>query len=72
MFEAFRGEDWFLGAFWWNWNVDDGSYAGSDDFLSPQWKPAEDVLRKYYQETEPKPMPRAARSQCAGKGRGTC
>ena len=26
------------GAFWWNWNVDDGSYAGSDDFLSPQWK----------------------------------
>ena len=72
VFEAFRGEDWFLGAFWWNWNADDGSYAGADDFLSPQWKPAEDVLRKYYRATEPKPMPSAARSQCAGDGKGTC
>ena len=35
-------EHWFEGAFWWNWNTDDGSFEG-DDYLSPQWKPAEDV-----------------------------
>ena len=67
-----RGEEtWFLGAFWWNWNSDDGSLGG-DDFLSPQWKPAQDVLRKYYRASSPKPALPVAASRCAGAGKGTC
>merc|ERR1712224_1110097 len=56
VFEAFRGKDWFLGAFWWNWNTDPGAF-NTDDCLTPQFKLAEDVLRKYYRATQPKPSP---------------
>ena len=72
LFDAFAGEEaWFLGAFWWNWNSDDGFNHG-DTFLSPQWKPAEDVLRRYYRATVPKPQPRHGASECMGAGLGTC
>ena len=47
LFEAFRGssETVFEGAFFWNWNSDDGgplntNDAHGDDCLTPQWKPA--------------------------------
>eukprot|EP00912_Choanoflagellata_sp_UC4_P001936 UC4_evm2s1242 len=56
VFEAFRGEqNWFLGFFFWNWDTDPTSPLLHDDCLTPQGKPAEDVLRKYYRATEPKP-----------------
>lgn len=72
LFEAMRGEEaWFLGAFWWNWNSDDGRAEG-DDFLSPQHKPAEDILRRYYRAVMPKPPTPAVASGCAGAGKGTC
>lgn len=71
-FLAFQGqEDWFLGAFWWNWNTDPGKYAGDDDCLTPQQKPAEGVLRKYYRATVPKLEPVGA-AACMGFGRCTC
>lgn len=72
VFEAMRGEEsWFDGAFWWNWNTDDGANDG-DDFLSPQWKPAEDVLRAYYRAVQPKPPAPAQGAVCMGAGKGTC
>lgn len=73
LFEAVRGEeDWFMGAFWWNWNTDDGDTGLYDDFLSPQWKPAEDVLRKYYRATAKKPTRPTWPAMCMGKGNGIC
>lgn len=74
--EAFRGTDaWFLGVFWWNWNTDPGVWpAGApDDCLTPQWKPAEDILRWYWNATRPKPNRSAAGpALCMGAGRCTC
>jgi len=71
-FLAFRGhEDWFLGGFWWNWNTDPGSFNSDDDCLTPQQKPSEDVLRKYYRATKGKPSPLGV-AQCMGYGKCTC
>ena len=72
VFEAFRNDSsWFLGAFWWNWNTDPGYFNG-DDCLTPQLKPAEEVLRKYYQASAPKPPPPTEAAQCIGNGKCTC
>ena len=49
---------WRSGAGW-NWNTDPGHFTG-DDCLTPQLKPAEDVLRKYYPRHH---------AQAAGAGR---
>ena len=70
VFEAFRGESYFLGSFWWNWDTDPGTSL-LDDCLTPQGKPAEDVLRKYYRATEPKPTT-LRQPICIGQGRCTC
>ena len=73
VFEAFRDESYFSGAFWWNWNTDDGHFApGTDDCLTPQNKPAEDVLRLYYRATAPKPPPSETAATCIGAGKCTC
>jgi hypothetical protein len=55
------------------WNTDDHRPAGiSDDCLTPQWKPAEVVLRKYYRATAPQPDPPAGQPLCMGAGACTC
>ena len=59
-----------LQAFWWNWNTDPGAFT-ADDCLTPQFKPAEDVLRKYYRASLPKPTP-VGTALCIGEGRCTC
>ena len=71
VFEAFRNESYFLGAFWWNWDTDPGVFS-HDDCLTPQAKPAEDVLRKYYRATASKPPPSSRIAVCIGDGRCTC
>mmetsp|Transcript_12773 Transcript_12773/g.38319 ORF Transcript_12773/g.38319 Transcript_12773/m.38319 type:complete len:359 (+) Transcript_12773:577-1653(+) len=70
VFEAFREAPWFAGSFWWNWDTDPGAFA-LDDCLTPQQKPAEDVLRLYYRATSPKPPP-VGTASCLGVGRCTC
>ena len=74
--EAFRNTgDWFLGVFWWNWNTDPGAWKTSspDDCLTPQWKPAEDILRWYWNTSQPKPnRTTAGRALCMGFGTCTC
>ena len=71
VFEAFRDVPWFLGAFWWNWDTDPGSFE-KDDCLTPQFKEAEDVLRSYYRTTIPKPPPPGFKAKCIGDGKCTC
>jgi len=70
VFRAVEGREWFLGAFWWNWDSDPGAFDG-DDCLTPQGKPAEQVLRRFYRSGEPVP-PFVGRAQCIGVGRCTC
>eukprot|EP00040_Diaphanoeca_grandis_P028457 m.164893 g.164893 ORF g.164893 m.164893 type:complete len:568 (-) comp31360_c1_seq1:31-1734(-) len=70
VFEAFGNSSWFLGVFWWNWNTDPGAF-GMDDCLTPQFKPAEDVLRLYYRSNTTKPEPHGV-AQCIGPGKCTC
>ena len=56
VFETFGNDDWFMGVFWWNWTPD-FAYGGKDDnCMTPQWKPAESVLRQYYSELKPRPQ----------------
>ena len=57
-------------AFWWNWDADDGSFV-ADDCLTPQRKPAENVLRQYWRATLPIP-PATAVARCIGVGTCTC
>ena len=51
-YEALLGEckqrDWWLGAFWWNWETDPNGGGDNDPYWTPQNKPAEETLRDYY------------------------
>ena len=51
-----NASNFFQGAFWWNWDTDPAvGVGGHDACLNPAWKPAEDVLRKYYRAPGPRP-----------------
>ncbi|PCJ98832.1 MAG: glycoside hydrolase [Flavobacteriaceae bacterium] len=48
--KEFWQEDWFAGGFIWKWFMDYGKSGGEDDNrFTPQNKPAEEVLRVYYE-----------------------
>ena len=49
-----------------------GAYVTGDDCLTPQWKPAEGVLRRYFRATEPKPAMPSTKATCMGYTRCTC
>ncbi len=66
---ATASKDWVLGAFWWNWDTDPADSTG-DDCLTPQFKPAETVLRRYYRAAQPQPPIPAYMPRCIGPG--TC
>jgi hypothetical protein len=44
-----RQRDWWLGAFWWNWETNPDGGGPDDPYWTPQNKPAEDTLRNHYQ-----------------------
>jgi hypothetical protein len=48
VFEIFKNEPWFGGVFWWNWNTDPNFGGDSDVCNTPQFKPAEATIRKYF------------------------
>eukprot|EP01112_Ceratiomyxa_fruticulosa_P015433 TRINITY_DN4538_c0_g1_i2.p1 TRINITY_DN4538_c0_g1~~TRINITY_DN4538_c0_g1_i2.p1 ORF type:complete len:393 (-),score=64.31 TRINITY_DN4538_c0_g1_i2:40-1218(-) len=54
--EVFLQQDWFVGVFWWNWCTDNSFGGTQNDCMTPSYKPAEDVLRYYYQATLPQPI----------------
>ena len=55
--QAFESYDWFLGFFWWNWATDPYFVGLDNDCMTPAGKPAEDILRTWYQATIFKPPP---------------
>ena len=49
LFLTFWEEDWFAGGFVWKWFVEYNNVGGSNDnMFTPQNKPAEEIIRKYY------------------------
>lgn len=49
VFMRLAQEDYIVGFFWWSWNTDPNFGGLNDQCISPQHKPAEQVLRKIYQ-----------------------
>lgn len=49
LFEEFWHEDWFLGGFVWKWfHKHDAAGGREDNRFTPQNKPAEEIIRKFY------------------------
>lgn len=44
-----RQRQWWLGAFWWNWETKPEGGGDDDPYWTPMNKPAEDVMASYYQ-----------------------
>ena len=53
LFETFWKEDWFAGGFIWKWFIKHDEVGGiNNSQFTPQNKPVEDLLRKYYKDSE--------------------
>jgi hypothetical protein len=51
IFEEFWKEEWFAGGFVWKWFVDHERAGGiNDNRFTPQNKPAQEVIKNYYQK----------------------
>lgn len=57
-FEAFHGQAWWQGVFWWSLSADPNQGGAGDRGYSFHGKPAEEVLRRFYMTNRPQ----AARS----------
>ena len=51
--EAFRNETWFSGWFWWDWDTNPDAGGPTDNWYTPQNKPAQSVLDQYYNNEVP-------------------
>ena len=49
-FDTFWGEPWFAGFYWWKWRASAARDLNSSRDFTPQGKPAEAVIRKYYSD----------------------
>ena len=49
VFEAFEGKSWWGGVFWWSYSTDPNQGGAEDRSYSPHNKPAENILREYFQ-----------------------
>ena len=53
LFDEFWNENWFAGGFVWKWFIHHEEVGGlEDNRFTPQNKPAENVIRQYYQDYE--------------------
>eukprot|EP01091_Cochliopodium_minus_P018588 TRINITY_DN7578_c0_g1_i1.p1 TRINITY_DN7578_c0_g1~~TRINITY_DN7578_c0_g1_i1.p1 ORF type:complete len:389 (-),score=61.98 TRINITY_DN7578_c0_g1_i1:44-1087(-) len=57
--------DWFLGYFWWAWSTDPAQGGLDDNCIGINMKPAEDVVRYFYQTTHAKIPPPPFPAVCA-------
>ena len=49
--ESVYGKPWLAGIFWWAWSPDPRQGGPADDDYTPHDKPAEDILRAWYQSS---------------------
>ncbi|MFH1783890.1 MAG: hypothetical protein ABH868_03215 [bacterium] len=50
LFETFWDKSWFYGIYWWEWGSSVKSGGPKNRGFSPQNKPAEDVIKKWYEK----------------------
>lgn len=50
--ESVYGQPWFAGIYWWAWSPDPRKGGPTDDDYTPHGKPAEAILRAWYQATD--------------------
>ncbi|MBT8295060.1 MAG: glycoside hydrolase, partial [Gramella sp.] len=48
VYEEFWDENWFAGGFLWKWHQYEHSGGANDNMFTPQNKPAEEVIQRYY------------------------
>jgi hypothetical protein len=48
LFKVFSGKPWLAGIYWWNWEPDPRRGGVLDKGYTPQGKPAEIVLKRWY------------------------
>lgn len=63
-FIAMSKYEWFKGIFWWNWDTDAAFGGYNNSCMTPSYKPAENILRYWYQATKQPPPPPEYPPQC--------
>ncbi len=48
MFNAFQGQKWWQGVYWWNWTIDPKQGGPANTDFTANNKPAENILRFYF------------------------
>lgn len=48
VWKAFKGKEWLAGIYWWNWEPDPSRGGLNDKGYTPQRKPAEGILKRWY------------------------
>ena len=54
LLETFWDKKWFCGVYWWKWGTDLRFGGPNNRGFSPQNKPAQEVLRKWYKKSAPR------------------
>ncbi len=61
--EAFSLQPWFSGIFWWDWGPDPLAGGPGDDGYTPHRKPAEDILRSWFEVTKERAVPKRGKKR---------
>lgn len=54
LFETFWDKPWFYGVYWWRWGTNVKFGGHNNKGFSPQNKPAENIVKKWYRKPTPK------------------
>jgi len=54
LINAFKGEKWLKGAYFYNWVADPAFGGEKNNCMTPRGKPAEDYIRELFGATSPK------------------
>ncbi len=61
--EAFSSQPWFKGIFWWDWGPDPLAGGPTDDGFTPHGKPAEQILRSWFEVTKERVVPKRGKKR---------
>ncbi len=61
--DTFSPQPWFNGIFWWDWGPDPLAGGPDDDGYTPHRKPAEDILRSWFQVTKERAVPKRGKKR---------
>jgi hypothetical protein len=61
--EAFSQQPWFRGIFWWSWGPDPLEGGPADDGYTPHRKPAEDILRAWFEGSRERAVPKRGKKR---------